>query len=58
MTVIKHDKIMKAAFYIINGCSLKDVLNDEEIEQAILILADIYYCTGIPNFNPDEVNDD
>lgn len=51
--MIEPKKIMEAAYCIDTGCSLKDVLSDEEIEQAVLMLADVLLCTGEPMFNPE-----
>lgn len=48
-------KIMKAAYYIDMGLSLKDALSDEEISQAVSMLADVLLCTGEPPFDPEEV---
>ena len=43
-------KVMKASLYIDNGDPVKDVLNDDEIEQAIKRLSDIYVCIfGLPD---------
>lgn len=54
MTMIDPKKIMQAAYYIDTGCSLKDVLSDYEIEQAILVLADVLFSMGEPQFDPGE----
>jgi hypothetical protein len=42
MTRELRNKIIKAAKYVKNGDPLKDVLSKDEIEDAIVFLADIF----------------
>ena len=52
--IVEPNKVMKAAHYLITGCSLKDALSDEEIEAVVLMLADVLLLTGTPRYNGDE----
>lgn len=47
-------KIMKAAYYVLEGIPLKDILDQGEVEEAILMLADILHIAGIPAYKEDE----
>ena len=40
-------KIVNAVVQVENGCSLKDFLSDDEIVDAIVMLADILVVTGV-----------
>jgi hypothetical protein len=40
-------KVVRASLETQKGCSLKDFLSDEEIEDAIHMLADILVITGV-----------
>lgn len=46
-------KIMKAARCIENGVPLKDVLDQGEVEQVVLAMADVLFCLGKPHYNPE-----
>jgi len=43
----KEEKIVNAALQVQAGCSLKDFLDDAEIEEAISMLADVLIATGV-----------
>lgn len=42
-----EEKVVYAALENQKGCSLKDFMSDEEIEQAIQMLADVLMVTGV-----------
>jgi hypothetical protein len=46
--------VMKASDYINEGIPLKDVMSEDEVAQAINVLADIYYVTGTPHYNGED----
>ena len=46
--------VMKASDYINSGIPLKDVMSDDEVAQAINVLADIYYVTGTPHHKGED----
>lgn len=48
-------KIMYASLQVDKGCSLKDFLEDWEIEEAVRMLADVLVVTG--NKLPEEEDD-
>jgi len=41
------EKVVNAVLQEQKGCSIKDFLTDEEIIEALSMLADILICTGI-----------
>jgi len=43
----REEKIVRASLETQKGCSLKDFLSDEEIEEAIHMLADVLVVTGV-----------
>lgn len=47
-------KIMKAAYYLLEGIPLKDAMDQNEVNEAILMLADILHITGIPMYAEDD----
>ena len=51
---MEAEKVMKAAYYIDNGWPLKDVLNDSEIDEAIMWLADLLHASGVAIYTEKE----
>mgnify|MGYP000499898061 CR=1 FL=1 len=51
--IVEPTKIMEAAHFIMNGMPLKDILNQDEVETAILMLADVLLLTGTPRYEED-----
>lgn len=47
-------QVMKAHYYLMNGDPLKDVMDPNEIEDAISMLADMLYSTGTPTYTGEE----
>ena len=43
----KEEKIVNAALQVQAGCSLKDFLDDYEIEEAVCMLADVLIAIGV-----------
>ena len=43
----REEKIVNAALQVQAGCSLKDFLDDEEIEEAVCMLADVLIAIGV-----------
>ena len=42
-----EEKIIRASILMQEGQPLKDLLDDQEIQQAILVLSDVYVATGV-----------
>ena len=42
-----EQKVVRAALYVEGGDSIKDILDEEEIEDAIKRLADVYVTLGL-----------
>ena len=47
-------KIMKATYYLLEGVPVKDVMDQGEVEEAILMLADILHIAGIPLYSEEQ----
>ena len=48
------EKVIYAVLQEQRGCSLKDFLTDQEIVEALSMLADILVCTGVRAGEEDE----
>lgn len=46
--------VMKANAYCDSGIPLKDVMRDDQVQQALSMLADILYVTGTPLYTGEE----
>ena len=52
--IVDPEKIVRASLEVQKGCSLKDFLDDIEIEEVIHLMADILVLTGTRLVEDDE----